>query len=498
MAAMASMASNRNNPSANRVALAGCLFALLVSAQSGAGNVKFNPTLTLNERYSDNIALTSNGQIDSFMTEVRPGFTLTSQGARGDISVDYGLQALMYSHDSDANSHNNQLAAKLNSNWLDERFFIEADARIAQQNANSTATLGTGNYNISNNRSETLSFGFAPSWRSRFGNDATLDARWRSTYVDSDSTSLPGTASNSINLGLTSGSAFKRVPWNLAYQIRSSDASSGNGNRNSSVSGGLGYVFSRKTRMNLTMGKDFNNGSTSGFNKVSGGFWNVGVDWAPTLRTHLGATVGNRYGGNSFGLDFSHRTRKSTWALKYTEAISDAYDQLNGEDVYLCDGPIQVSVPAGTLPDFGVCKNPQLIDPFLPGTSLARESTLTKNWTGSTSYKLGKSVFSLNLQKSQRKLLATAGNDPDDTYRLGGNWSLRLGPRLSSTLSLSSSHAETAASQSDDWSVAWLMSYQLTRQASSVLELRRVERDTDSTTGPFQENSVSARLNMSF
>jgi uncharacterized protein (PEP-CTERM system associated) len=499
MAVTASMANNRSRVTGPFLIL--CLMSVgKVAAAEGAaaGEPWFKPTLTLNERYSDNIELTANNKTKSFLTEFRPGFVLNSRGARGNVFVDYGLQALLYSHDSDASTHNHQLAATMNSHWLDKRLTLETNARVAQQDINTTDALGSGNYNLTGNRSETRSFGFSPAWKSQFGNDATFNARWQLTYVDSDASDLSSTTSNSINLGLSSGSTFNRIPWNISYQARSSDASSNNGNRDSSVTGTLGYVVSRKTRVSLTAGKDFNNGTSSGFDQASGSFWNVGIDWAPTIRTHLRATAGRRFSGSSYGLDFSHRTRKSTWALNYVESITDAYQQINGADVYLCEGPFLLFVPSGTQPEPGACGNSLLIGTYNPDNSLENQSSLSKSWSGVTTYNTGKSVFSLNIRQSRRESLASTINETDDIYNLSGNWSLRLSPRLSSTLSLASTHAENSVSQSDDWSLAWVLSYRLARQATGALELRRVERDSDSSTGPYTENSLSARLNMSF
>ena len=67
-------------------------------------------------------------------------------------------------------------------------------------------------------------------------------------------------------------------------------------------------------------------------------------------------------------------------------------------------------------------------------------------------------------------------------------------------MSLASIHTESSAIQNDDWSLAWVLSYRLARQATGAVELRRVERDSSSvsSTGPYTENSLSARLNMSF
>ncbi len=495
MAAMASMASNSNS----RIALAGFLLASLTPIHAWSGNWEFTPSVSLNERYSDNIALSSTNPEASFLTEIRPGFLLSSQGGRGRFSVDYGLQGLLYSHDSAANTVNNQLSATLKSDWLDDRFFIDADARITQQNTNTTGRTGTGNYNLTNNRSETRAASFAPSWKSRFGNRANLDARWQITFADSDNAALSSATGNNMSLGLASGSEFNRIPWNLDYRMQTSDGTT-NGNRNSSLSGSLGYIVSPKTRLNLTVGSDSNNGTTSSFNQASGMYWNLGVNWAPTNRTSLSATAGKRYNGNSYALNLTHRTRKTTWALRYSEDVSDAFALVSSAavvDVYQCNG-VRVAVVAGASAPTCDSGAPLLLLRGYNATlrQPVNSFNLNKTWSGTATYKTGKSLFSIILDKSRRELLAS--NDSDDTYSLAGSWNFRFGPRLSSTLSMTSAHAETATTQSDDWSLAGSLAYQLSRQSTGLLELRRVERDSGSTSGAYKENSVSARLNMSF
>lgn len=490
MAAMASMA----NSSSRYV-----LLVFFLSATASAGGWKFTPTVSVNERYSDNVSLSTVSPESSFLTEITPGFKLSSQGGRGSFSVDYGLQSLLYSHDSDANSINNQLSANLKSELIDDSFFIDASARIGQQNSNLTGVAGTGNYNTTGNRIETRSASITPSWRSRFGNDAQLDARWQLTYADSDDGTLSGTTGSSLSLNLSSGSAFKRIPWSLAYRLQNNDGSA-SATRNSSVSGSVGYVYSPKLRLTLSAGNDSNNGTTTGFNQASGMYWNLGLNWTPTNRTNLGVTAGHRYSGNSYGLNFSHRTRKTTWALQYSEDIADTFSQISSTgafDIYLC-GASLVVVPVGSgSPDVALCGTAPIIPAqVLNSTQLVNDTTLNKSWSGSATYKTGKSTFSANLTKSRRELL-TAGTS-DDNYSLGGSWSLRLSPRLTSALFLTSSHAETVGSQSDDWNIAWILSRQLSRKATGALEVRRLERDAGSTTGAYKENSVSARVNMSF
>ncbi len=470
------------------------LLAFLLPTTGNAGDWKFTPTISVSERYSDNVSLSTNNPESSFLTEITPGFNLRSQGGKGSLSVDYGLQALLYTHDSGANGFNNRLAAKMHTELLDDSFLLDASANISQQSTSLTGATGTENYNTTGNRSETRSASLTPSWRTRFGNTAQFETRWQLTYTDSDNGTLSGTTGNSLSLSLNSGSAFNRIPWGLSYRLQNSDGNA-SADRNSSLSGSLGYIFSPKTRLTLSLGKDSNNGTTSGFNNASGIFWNLGFSWVPSTRTNLEVTTGHRYSGNSYGLNFTHRTRKTTWSLKYSEDITQTFGQVNGEDTYLCQG-LQMKVPAGTSPDPALCPAPFLINRFYSATQLVNDTTLNKAWVGSATYQTGKSTYSLSLNKSRRELLTSGTRD--DSSSLGGSWTLQLGPRMTSSLSLTASHAETTVSQSDDWTLAWVLSRQLSRQTTGSLDVRRVERDSGSTSGAYKENSVSARVNMSF
>ncbi len=491
------MVDMANIPSSGRILL---LAALFLPVSVWASDWSFNPYLTVSERYSDNVSLASSGTESSFVTEITPGFSLKKKGGRGELSVDYGLQTLLYSNDSGANTTNNQLSATLKSELIQEHFYLDANARISQQNTNQLGRIGASNYNTTGNLTETRSASVTPSWRSRFGNTAQLDARWQLSYTDSSGGIISGTTGNALSVNLQSGSAFPRTPWSLAYSLHNSDNSSSSF---SSLTGTLGYILSHRTRFHLSVGTDSNNGNTTGFNQASGTFWNVGVDWTPSIRTSLGATVGHRFNGDSYGLNLTQRTRKATFALRYNESLSDVYSQITATgayDLYICSDGRVLPVPAGTPLSDATC-SPSGVIPAVPVSSLqlVNSVSLNKTWSGTASYRAGKSNFSLNLNKTRRELLNTTVGTVDDTYSLGGSWTLRIGPRTHSTLSLTTTHAKADASQTDYWTLAWLLSHQLSQKTTGTLELRRVEGDSAvAPAGSYTENSILARLHMTF
>ena len=482
-----------SNSRASRLLVA----VIALVAGSAWADMTFTPTFSAMERYSDNVSLVTTGRESSFITEIRPGFKISSKGGRGEYSVDYSLQSLLYSHDSKENALNNQLAATLRTEILEDHFFLDGSANISQVNTDLTKSTGTGNFNTTGNLSETKTVSLTPSWKSRFGDKAKLDARWMVSYSDSDNAAISGASASNLSVTLSSGPHFQRTPWGLNFQQQNSDGDA-NASHFSSLSGNIGYAVTPKVTLNLTVGRDSNNGTTNAYSQTSGSFWSVGGSWNPSPRTSLGANVGKRYNGDSYGLSFNHRTRQTVWDLRYNEQVTDTFAQILqaiAYDVYLCDN-LLIFVPSGSgSPDPAVCL-PLIFNLPVLTSQLQSGFTLNKTLSGTVSYKTGKSTFALNLSRTQIDLLATATND--ETRAVTGSWNYKLTPRMTSTLSLSSTSAQAAGSKSDDWSMAWSLSRQLAKQATGTLEARRVKRSDDSTNGGYSENSVSARLSMSF
>jgi hypothetical protein len=62
-----------------------------------------------------------------------------------------------------------------------------------------------------------------------------------------------------------------------------------------------------------------NNTFASLRNETKAIIWDFGVHWLPTERTNLLATFGHRFFGDRYYVDFSHRTRRTTWLFNYSE-----------------------------------------------------------------------------------------------------------------------------------------------------------------------------------
>jgi uncharacterized protein (PEP-CTERM system associated) len=55
---------------------------------------------------------------------------------------------------------------------------------------------------------------------------------------------------------------------------------------------------------------------------TEGSSWSAGLDWAPSPRTRLIATAGQRFFGNTYFLDFRHRSSLTTWSAGYSQDVT--------------------------------------------------------------------------------------------------------------------------------------------------------------------------------
>lgn len=488
-----------NTPSSSAQARLALTLLACVASGAGAGDWRLTPTISVSERYSDNIGLNSSATSESsFVTDIAPGLTIRRQGGRAQLEADYSLHGLLYSHDSGANSLQHQLTARLRAEPVSELFYLDADARIDQTTVSTVDRVG-GTYNLGGSHVETRSLGITPILRKRLGSTATLEARWELNLTNSDGGVLSNSRGDSLSVALVSGRSFNNVPWSLSL-IRQSTDNGQTDTESNGLNGYVGYRLSPKFELGINAGHEDNSGTTL-YNQTGGAYGNLAMRWSPTSRTSLGASAGRRYDGNSYGLDFSHRTLRSTWALRYSESITDPSDLLLSFDQYLCPSASGALVTmyyfSGSQAPVG-CILTGRADLSAQVLGLITGPSLNKAWSGTVSYRLRKSTFSLSLNSNRRRYLSAAGGS-DDVANLSAMWNWRIGPRTTSSLSLvkGSTSYYTLASDSDYTTLSWLISRKLSPRTTGSLEIGHIEKK-GGTSGDYDENTISARLSHSF
>jgi uncharacterized protein (PEP-CTERM system associated) len=516
--AMAGMASTASSSRA-RVFLLTCL----VATTTWGADWKFASKMTLSERYSDNVNLSGNGLEQSdWITEITPGFTLRRDGARLKANVDYSLQGLLYANGSASNKVSNNLNGRVNAELTPDWFYLDATARMSQQINSLTGGIGVGDSVGIANTTSVGAYTLSPYIKHRFGSAATVEARVSREGVFIGDSALSDTASTRYTLSALSGNSFIPLSWGANYS-RTDTTNSGVGaadtgseqaslNARYRLSKKFGLLASASMEKNDFTGvsataKDYSSYGLGAFytpsRKISmdalynhsndGNFLSGNLTFSPTPRTVIKASSTKRAFGRSYSLNLTHRTRFSNWGLSYQDALTTSQQQYLNYlgTVYVCsDG--KVYLPAD-LPASGNC-TPVAI------TSQTQDNRtyLAKNLIGTVSYSLRRNTWQLSLFDNQREFQGAPSNDT--TRGLQASWSLRPSAHTTYTLTggMSRNESSTSSLQDDLWNLGLVATHQFQKKVTGSLEARHQERKSNLVTGDYSENSVAARLNMSF
>jgi uncharacterized protein (PEP-CTERM system associated) len=526
MAAMASTASNKP------LLLLLCLFSTAV----WAGDWKFTPSLAVSERYSDNVNLGTTGREETdWITEISPRIALHRSGARIKANVDYSLQGLLYANDSDRNSVRHHLNGQSNAELIDNWLFLDTGARISQELVNQTSNGGLGDGVGSGNSTSVASYTLSPYVKHRIGSIANLDARIAHDGVFIGNAGFSDTNSTRYSLAANSGTYFLPFSWSASYSktdTSNSGALADSGSERAAAN--ARYQLNKKfgllaqasmekndfTGINATL-RDYSSYGLGAFyvpsrrlsmdvyyNKSdTGNFVSGSATLNPTLRTSINAVSTKRAFGRSHSLNLAHRTRKSNWSLSYLDDLTTSQQQFSFRALtqfYICpsdragiDTPEMVILP--NQPSSPLCIP---VGGPISGTlttPLINQTFISKTLTGTVSYSLRRNTWMLSLYDTQREFQGLARGD-DTTRGIQASWLLRPAAHTTFSLSggLSQQESTTRNRQDDLWNLSLSATHQFQSKVSGSLEVRRQERESNLLNNDFTENSVAARLNMSF
>ena len=494
---------------------------VLISAPRRA--LEIVPSLFVEETYTDNVRLSSSGSERSdWVTRLRPGISITGTGARARFAVNYRPE-LIYRLQEDSQDTHHYLNANGNAELVQRLLFIDARASVSQQNVSLQGPLTESNVNVTNNRTSVGTFLISPYLRREFGHDAQGELRLTYSTVNTGNTSagvnsasLADSTSNRIDMSLKSGPAYKLLTWNAAYRKESIDYDAGQEIDIERISAGARRLLTPTLGITGNVGYEDNNYITTG-PKVEGTFWNAGPEWTPTPRTRLVATAGERFHNRYYFLDFSHRTRLTTWKVNYRDEITTQRQQLlvptAVDTVDLLD-PLFVSA----IPD--AQRRQQVVQALVNQFGLPESLLLPVNFFTTVPFTQKRLLASFGIQGVRNTLLAnvfwqtrealsmTSGPEAGDlalsqnTRQTGTSltWGLRMTAQTRSNVSVGYTRNETPGiARQDDWTYIRLsLTRQFRPRMSGSLNFRRLHNDSNQSGAGYTENAISAALNMRF
>lgn len=304
----------------------------MVSGASLAAEWTNSKEIALGSVYTDNVFLTDTDTESSWVALVTPAVSLRGDGRNLSLNMAYAPQYLNYLSGAADDKFYNRLQAGANFRIVPEKFFVDARATAGQAFINVFGPSGGDLINPTGNIQTVYTYSIAPTYRNRFGNDASINARYENVgvfYTDEGDDSV----ANVFDIGVRSGPSFGKTDWGAFLKNDYVNYQRGASQRLTNLGVSGGYEFSRRWRIDAVAGYEDND--ISAVNPDTSGLrWEVSGSWTPNVRTALGVGIGRRFFGWTPSLVFSHRSKRSRWTASYKRGLSSAATEQREVDVF--------------------------------------------------------------------------------------------------------------------------------------------------------------------
>ena len=504
------------------------LLVVILPTLINAGEWRVRPTLTINERYTDNFRLGgglglsggsgSKGN-DEFITQINPGIIVNGNARRYQVNVNYLMNNLIYANHSEFNRIRHQLNANGTAELIENRFFIDGRAMLMQQNASLIGSQGLDNANPFNRRDVSM-LNVSPYFRHRFGDFATAELRYTHGEVNTSGGGLRDSSTDNGTVRLNSSTAFRNLMWGLTHshtEIRRNQLRTIELERSTAL---LRYMVTPQFSLVATGGYE-RNSFISINGQTSSPTWTAGFSWIPNERTELDFAGGQRIFGDTYLANFSHRTRLTNWNLSYHEDITTF-----GMQNMLQPGAL------GAIPSGGIL--PQLLlntltNAGMGGGGLANQGALF-GILGANNFFTNRLFLQRSLQAfmtingSRNTVLlrgfnisrqAYTGDEEDDaiagrlnstlnrnTEQTGGgvSWIYRLSSQMNFSANYTFTRINFKTSHLADINqiIMFNLNKQFTPNLFGQISYFHNRRDSERTNGDFSSNNYMASLSMNF
>ncbi len=470
--------TQHNAPLSTSVSYASALLCLVVStthAQSLASNLDFGFTASVRETWSDNV----NSSIDSLatddlITDLNAGFTVNTEGPRLKADVRYNAQILQFLNSSSASSNLNQLSANATLFTLKKRFSFNSRLSISQQQISNQAATVTSNLTSSANRTDVTTLTLNPTYTHPFGRFATLKVNAQRSQTSIEDGGTSGGTTESSDLSLRNGTAFRNLSWSLGF---SSTNDKSTGSKSTGINVNSGYRIAPKTRLTLSLGEESNQAANNlSTNRTRN--WSLAANWTISRRQSLRVSYGRRIFGRNFGLDWKLRLRRGNLSANYTENLQTINSQQSNQQVF------------DPITGLAVVANNQ--------ANLGSDQFLERNFSVSGNTARGRSRYSLSGSIVRREFQVSGNNEL--VQDLTAQWNLEINPRLNSavTATIRRSRFDSTSRRDEFYDISWALAYEVRKDISASLQLKRSERTSSDITADFAANSLSISVSARF
>lgn len=491
------------------------LVANLALAQSEPGPApafSIVPRISVSERFTNNVALTSSGKKSELVTQISPGISLRSNSGRLKGTLDYALNEIVYARGTSGRQSQNALNSSAVLEAVDNFAFVDFSGSISQQSISALGVQSTDGSSINGNSTETSTFRLSPYLKGNLAGIADYEARYGWTSSKSGAAGASDIQTTDASLRLSGSVRGGPMGWSADTSSQKAKYSLGRTIDSDRLGGSLSYAFSPQLTASLLIAREANNYTTVA--KESHGSTGLSMNWRLSERTSIAAQLDNHHYGQSHNISILHRTARTSWRFSDSRAISNS--------------PAQAGVTSlGSLSDLlfnqfsslesDPLKRVELVNRFLQENGLNANSPVLSNFLSSqvslqrrqeASFALlgVRDTISFVMSRGSNSSLSNFVTAVDDlsnnqvVHQSG--FSVIYSHRLTPDTSMNAVASRQSTSRSGGGAGTSLraldvnLSSRLGRQMSASIGARRVF--FDSVTNPYTETAVTGSLNVQF
>lgn len=485
--------------------------AMAVAPAAHAIDWRIEPSLNAAAIYTDNVNQSAADPNNAKIFQMMPGFTLQSvRAARVEALMQYWLTALSRLHPEDIEETSTDVLHRLNAagnaELVEDFLFVEGSARVSQELISFEGPLAPAEIN-DRNRATVGTYSLSPHIKQRLGTLALLQARYTASGAIFENNAAANASVNTFTAGLENGTGFRDVRWGVDYFLREANNENIADTTFERAVASFGYVLTRSFRLKGTVGQEWN--EYPSVSETEGSSWSAGFGWSPGRRTRLEASAGARFFGNTYNLSLSHRTRASTWNVRYDEDLSDLTQSMlsGGLNDYTCitsDGvvmsyPNQPYSPGLTNPDLQGCV-------AADGTpsDLRNGVFIAKSLRAGMTWGVGRLRYLLNAHDLKRDYQLADAEDRTRGVSAGVEHTTGPHTRVTGTLGYTNHIVPAvlsvnATDRDDDVYLFTLgVVHQLDPTVLGSVTYQHQQRESNLASADFTENRITAMVNMTF
>lgn len=285
------------------------------------------PSLTVAETYTDNLFLVPDElRQGDWVTQIVPAISVKADGPRLRLEASYAPELVHYARTEGQDKVYQRGTALGNLELAEKLLFVEAGAGVGQYAVSLQGPLTTSNVNITGNRANAATTYVSPYLLRDIGSAARAEARftYSTWHSDAEPPPLPDNIAHRVYLQLTNGPAYRYLTWDMVYSRESIQYETGQQTTSEYFTASGQPRITGNVRLLTLVGYERYD---TGIQVLEDPRWSAGFEWTPTPLTRLALTGGRRLDDPTYSLQFSHRTRLSTWNLSYGEEVTTARSQ---------------------------------------------------------------------------------------------------------------------------------------------------------------------------